>query len=259
MKAQLDHINRNFHHYRNLLYALVVVALLFIFFVKSREWCIYRGFFALDTTEIKGNNLVDPNHIITTGNIHKDMNVLTTDCSAIRNNLETHPYVKAAIVSKRYPNKMEIIIKERIPIAYLNTGKLLLIDGEGIVLPIPDTIIGNQLPVITIAPDSAYMVIPGEKLQSPEINKITNFVINTYSYSRSLYSTISEIRYNLYTRELVLFNKDNGNPVYFGTNDFDKKMRTLAKFQRLLTGKKRLRDYRYIDLRWEQQIVVKEL
>ncbi len=239
-----------------MLFFLLVFAL---FFTWSANWCHYRNFFALDSARINGNYLVASDRIIKTGNIHKKMNVLTTDCKQIRTNLETHPYVKAAIVSKRYPNKLTINIKERMPIAYLNTGNLLLIDKEGIVLPLPDKVIRNQLPVITIASDSTYKVIPGENLESPEINKITELMIDTYVVSRPLYNIISEIRYNLNTRELILFNKDTGNPIYFGNKNFDKKMYTLAEFQQMLTGKKRLSDYRYIDLRWNRQVVVKEI
>ena len=259
MKKQLGHIKNNLSIYKHLVIVLIVFVSIYFVYHQATNWCKYQDFFALDSATIGGNILVDENHIITTGNIHKDMNILTTDCKAIRNNLETHPYVKAAIVSKRFPNKMDITIKERLPIAYLNAGRLMLIDGEGIVLPIPDANITNQLPVITVVPDSVYKIIPGEKLSLQKINPITDLVIDTYSMSRALFSTISEIRYNLHTGELILFNKDNGNPIYLGNDNFAKKMRSLANFQKILAGKKRLRDYRYIDLRWSQQIVVKEL
>jgi len=258
MKKLVKHIKTNFTLYKTLIFIFTGIGVLYLIYSQTTNWCQYQNFFALDSTTIRGNNLVDAVHIIATGNIHKDMNVLTTDCKAIRNNLETHPYVKAAIVSKRYPNKMEITIKERLPIAYLNAGRLMLIDREGIVLPIPSTTI-SQLPVITVVPDSSYSIIPGEKLISSKINPITNLVINTYSMSHSLFSSISEIRYNLQTGELILFNKDTGNPIYMGVSGFAKKMVSLANFQKVLAGKKRLRDYKYIDLRWSQQIVAKEL
>lgn len=259
MKRQLDHIKKHLNLYKGMGYAILFLLIFGLLLNGSTDWCNYRNFFALDSTIIKGNYLVASDHIIKTGNIHKEMNVLTTDCRQIRTNLETHPYIKAAIVSKRYPNKLSINIKERMPIAYLNAGNLLLIDKEGIVLPLPDKVIRNQLPVITVAPDSAYKVVPGENLESPEINKITKLMIDTYILSRSLYNMISEIHYNLRSEELILFNKDTGNPIYFGTDHFAKKIHTLAKFQRVLTGKKRLSDYRYIDLRWNRQVVVKEI
>ncbi|MBN2280633.1 MAG: FtsQ-type POTRA domain-containing protein [Candidatus Marinimicrobia bacterium] len=238
---------------------LMVGGGLYLTYNKAVAWCEYRDFFALDSAIVKGNYLVDSQHILATGNIHKKMDLLKTDCKAIRNNLETHPYVKAAIVSKRYPNKLEILIKERTPIAYLNAGTLLLIDKEGIVLPIPTTRLSSQLPVVTLDPDSVYHFMTGEKLASEALFPITDLVINTYSMSRALFNTISEIRYNLQTGDLTIYNKDNGNPVYMGNRDFSKKMIILANFQKLLSGKKRLRDYKYIDLRWEKQIVVKEL
>lgn len=259
MRKQLNHIKQHLILYRNLGFSLLIIFIFFLLFHSATNWCNYQNFFALDSAIIKGNYLVAKNHIIKTGNIHKNMNVLATDCKQIRTNLETHPYVKAAIVSKRYPNKLFINIKERMPIAYLNAGNLLLIDKEGIVLPVPDKVIRNQLPVITVAPDSAYKVIPGQSMESPEINQITKLMIDTFVLSRPLYNVISEIRYNLDTAELILFNKDTGYPIYFGNNNFKKKIHSLAKFQRILSGKKRLSDYRYIDLRWNRQIVVKEI
>lgn len=259
MKKQLEHIKKYYKIYKAI---TLIFGFSFIFLfglTKATQWCQYRDFFALDTAVIHGNILVESDHIITTGNIHKNMDIYSTDCAAIRNNLETHPYVKAAIVSKRYPNKMEILIKERTPIAYLNTGKLYLIDQEGIVLPIPDAVITNQLPVISIKSDTAYQVVPGEKLNTPEVKKITQLVIDTYLLSRSLFNTISEIKYDAELTELTIYNKDSANPIYFGKGDYLKKMRMLAEFQNILTGKRRLRDYQYIDLRWNQQVIVKEI
>ena len=259
MKKQIEHIKQYFAIYKATFVVVLFLTIFLFGFNQATEWCIYRDFFSLDTAVIHGNNLVGNKHIIETGNIHKNMDILSTDCNAIRNNLETHPYVKAAIVSKRYPNKMEILIKERTPIAYLNAGSLYLIDQEGIVLPIPDAVITNQLPVITIISDTTYDVIAGEKLNTPEIKNITQLVIDTYTLSRPLFNTISEIKYEDKTGELIVYNKDSANPVYFGVNDFYKKMIILAKFQRKLTGKKRLSDYKYIDLRWNQQIIVREI
>ncbi len=259
MKKQIQHIKKHFNIYKKSMVFIIIISIFIFSYSKATKWCNYQDFFSMDTAFIHGNNLVSSEHIIKTGNIHKHMNILTTDCNSIRNNIETHPYVKAAIVSKRYPNKMDILIKERTPLAYLNTGTLYLIDREGIVLPIPDAIIRNQLPVITIVDDSSCEVIPGKKLNSPEIQEITQLVINTYSISRPLFNTISEIRYDVITKELILFNKDNANPIYIGSENFNKKMIILSKFQKLLTGKKRLRDYKYIDLRWNRQVIAKEI
>jgi len=259
MKKQIEHIKKYFKIYRMTIIVFMFLTIFLFGFNEATEWCIYQNFFSLDTAVIHGNNLVADSHIIKTGNIHKKMDILSTDCSAIRNNLETHPYVKAAIVSKRYPNKMEIFIKERTPIAYLNAGKLFLIDQEGVVLPIPESVITNQLPVITISSDTSYNAIAGEKLNTLEIKNITQLVIDTYSLSRPLFNTISEIQYEVSSGELIVYNKDSANPIYFGKDEFNKKMIILSKFQRKLTNKKRLSDYKYIDLRFNQQIIVREI
>ncbi len=254
----IHHINQNWVRYKIGVAILLFVSLFTFISFKSTQWCLYRNFFALDSVHIEGNSLVADNHIIKTGNLHHGMNLFNTDCKAIRNNLETHPYVIAAIVSKRYPNKMMIQIRERVPLAYLNTGELYFIDRDGVVLPKTSHNIADML-AITIAPDTAYNVSMGEKLHSPQIKKIIDLVIKTHSMSRPLFNSLSEIRFDIPKNQLTLFNKETGNPIYFGRQDFEKKMAYLAKFQRLLAGKKRLRDYQYIDLRWKEQIVVKEI
>ena len=49
--------------------------------------------------------------------------------------VESHPYVKAARVSRQYPATLAIEIVERQPVAILNVEPVLMIDREGIILP----------------------------------------------------------------------------------------------------------------------------
>ena len=63
--------------------------------------------------------------------------------------LESHPYVKVARISKRYPTKIKVEIVERKPIAILQIEPMVLLDKEGVVLPNVGNLNNYNLPIMT--------------------------------------------------------------------------------------------------------------
>ncbi len=243
---------------KRIIFLIISVGCVVTFFRSTLSWCEYSNFFGLDTVIISGTNLLTDDQILSVSNLYKGNNIRKIDIQITQNNIEVIPYVKAALVSKVYPNKINIHINERIPIAYLNVDELFLIDQDNILLPMPEEVIINELPIISGFSDSTYNLILGKIVSVPKISEITNIVISSYTNLKALFMTISEIQYNRKKDELNLYNVDSGNPIFLGGKNYSTKMKVLAQFQNVIAGSRKLSDYKYLDLRWENQIIVKE-
>jgi len=232
-------------------------SLIFSIIYGSINWCEYKELFNIDSIEVKGCHILTPQEIIEIVGISSETNILNLDLSSIQTKLEESPYIKAAIISKQFPNYLEILIKERVPICYINHDNLALIDGEGIALPLPKKHLETNLPVISGFDSDSLIYKLGYLVPNEELLNVVNIINETMHFSPELYSEISEIHYQK-NSNFTLYTIDGGTPIYLGKGNLSKQLNILAQFQCLLYNKRYLNDYQYIDLRWEKQIIAKE-
>ena len=232
-------------------------SLIFSIIYGSINWCEYKELFNIDSIEVKGCYILTPQEIIEIVGTSSETNILDLDLSSIQTKLEESPYIKAAIISKQFPNYLEILIKERVPICYINHDNLALIDGEGIALPLPKKHLETNLPVISGFDSDSLIYKLGYLVPNEELLNVVNIINETMHFSPELYSEISEIHYQK-NSNFTLYTIDGGTPIYLGKGNLSKQLNILAQFQCLLYNKRYLNDYQYIDLRWEKQIIAKE-
>ena len=231
---------------------------LFIMLLRgSNSWCDYTDVFDIVSINIKGNRILSRNEILKMANIDSDSSIKSLDLADIQTKLEINPYIKAASVSREYPNRINILICERVPICYINHKGLLLVDAEGIVLPVPEQSLDTNLPVISGFESDSLDYYPGYYIPNDEVLKIVQIMDATLTSAPELYSEISEIHYWNHS-SYILYTIKNGTPIYLGEKSLPEQLSILANFQDRLNGKRHLSDYQYLDLRWNKQIVVRE-
>ncbi len=80
--------------------------------------------------------------------------IFTVPLEARRRSLEEIPWVEAAVVQRVLPNRLQVHLRERTPVAFLRRGaSLWLIDAEGVILPLPEDA-SFTFPVVTGFPDT---------------------------------------------------------------------------------------------------------
>jgi len=235
-----------------------VILIILFSWLKSMDWCHYVGLFQIDTIAVRGNTILSSRNILQAADIPDNTNLRHLDIKPIQNRIEALPYVKAALVSRRFPAQINIRIRERIPICYFNADQLYLIDGEGIVLPLPDTYLSSNLPVLSGFYDQGQSFPPGQAIPESNLSQVVDLLHQTYQNAPELFHVISEMHYRKAKQDYLLYHVDGGAPIYLGNQDLFQKMDILAHFQQLLHNKKQLSDFDYLDLRWANQIVVKE-
>ena len=171
--------------------------------------------------------------------------------------IESHPYVKAARVSRQYPATLSIEIVERQPVAVLNVDPVLMIDREGIILPDKGQVNDFLVPCLSGFNPAKELYPAGQQTVSVKVQETMNLITRILDYYPVLYSNISEVTMNA-NDEYVIILAEYPTKVILGNTDVWAKIQILGKFEHSLNNKRQLSDYKYLDLRYDNQVIAKE-
>ena len=115
------------------------------YLLVSPEMALIRS----DQVEVAGNQYVPRGRVLEIFAADRNRSVLRVPLNERRRQIETIPWVEQATVRRALPNRIEVEITERTPIAFLREGSgLALVDVHGVILDRP--LKGNfHFPVIT--------------------------------------------------------------------------------------------------------------
>lgn len=106
--------------------------------------------FEIQEIEVKGAETVSKDSIIALSGINKGDNIFKVSLGQAKQNLESDPLVEVVGISRAFPDKIKIEIKQRQPhgaIAYL--GSYVIIDEKGFVVDVRDSLPVGQYPLVT--------------------------------------------------------------------------------------------------------------
>jgi len=170
--------------------------------------------------------------------------------AARRRALEEIPWVWRASVQRILPNRLRVVLEERIPVAFLRQGsELLLVDGEGVLLEKPDgvafefPVLSGFTPTLTPAERQARLALYLEFLRALDQGE--------KNYSRDISEIDLSDASNL--RAIV---SENGQAVvlHFGRGLYQEKYAAYLQ-HRPLWGKS-AEPVRAVDLRYHGQLVL---
>jgi cell division protein FtsQ len=91
-----------------------------------------------EQVQVAGNQYVPRGRVLEIFSADRNRSVLRIALNERRRQLETIPWVEQATVRRALPNRMEVEITERTPIAFLREGSdLALVDAHGVILDRP--------------------------------------------------------------------------------------------------------------------------
>ncbi len=165
--------------------------------------------------------------------------------------LKQNPYIQETYVTNKNLNELKVEVKERVPVAILvlENGELAVIDKELNILPYQ---LFNNFPDIPLIKG----VFLNGKIDSTGINGaicILNQIAT--NIDTTLYSYISEIKYNRNNKCFDLFTSDTGLKVMLGKNEeINLKIDKLECFLKSSYLSKSIAP-KYLDLRWSNHII----
>lgn len=230
----------------------IVSIIVFAFF-----WAKSTNHFNLIKVQVAGYSYLDKTEIIEWLVLPRFAALTEIDLIAIQEKLEEHFYIKAARVSRDFPSSLCLNIIERSPVAYINHSPFLLVDTDGIILPMRDEDFKFDIPTLSGFNPASELYPIGEKCLSRKVLEVVTFLNVIHREFPHFYSDISEVTVNAMD-EYVLCLSQYPTKVYLGSAVSTWQIRLLQQFRDTITGIRTLHDYKYVDLRYENQIIVKE-
>ncbi|MDE3057926.1 MAG: FtsQ-type POTRA domain-containing protein [Bacteroidota bacterium] len=237
-------------------YAVLAVMIVVSVFVLAMAF-VWRDHLMTRTVLVRGEQILTEKQVIELANIPPHIGLYDIDLTEIEQNIRRNAFVENVVVKRDAPSALRIIVEERKPIALLTTasGNMFFVDDKGMILPHIATTAAFDLPVITGA-DSTSAVIVGRLATDGDILAALDALSAARAVGRDVFHLISEIRVRHGYHDLVLYSSDAGVPIIFGKGNAVKKMAELDVFWKQVVVQEGPQNIRYIDLRFDDQIVV---
>ncbi len=215
--------------------------------LKVATWLNAQELFEFKHLKIVGTKYTQQKEILNYAKIDSSLSLFKLDLKLIAEHVKKHPLVQNAVVSRRLPSTLIIQVEEKKPIALLNQNQLLPIDANGDILNglKPDMLF--DLPIISNV----------EAGQETNIKEIVDFLNYIKKYQFPLYCEISEISFSQKVG-IYFCLVDDSIPVVLGKGNYQTKGQHFTKVLSIVKGKKQLSDVEFFDLRFENQVIVKE-
>lgn len=182
-------------------------------------------------------------------------NLFKINLKTFKENIESKPHIKDSKIFRSFPSKIEIILVERNPIAVILSDNFLIIDSDNISLPYVN--FDLTLPVLTNFKDDSDLFVFGEEVQSPSIKTAVRILDQLYKEYSDIYFSISEVSFNE-NEEFDIILKNGKTRILLGKNDLDLRIKKLNSFKKNIEKYDTLENYKSVDLRYKNQVVVKE-
>ena len=211
--------------------------------------------FSLESVKIRGNETVSSDEIfrLTGFSFGDDMFAADLREAAVR--LESNPFIRKAVIFRELPNSFSIAVIERKPFAFIALDELYCTDLSGHLLP-SRSHKNFDLPVITGIED-VNLPSYGGKIESPLFQKALNIVKILGEGPIPLYNAISEINLTP-DGEVSLIGARKGTRIYLGKSGFRNKIDRIRSLIVTVNPRGGLGRYHYVDLRFDNQVIVKE-
>jgi len=211
--------------------------------------------FPLQEIEVEGTRLLQKREILELVNLPDSTNLMALDLAKIGRRLETNPYIKRVHVFRKLPSTLYIDIVERVPVAYLSGPELVLLDGEGVVLPTPRQENPLELPVITGI--GKIRLSYGQPVGLTHLYWAAQMLGHMQEHFKNdLYRRFSELHWDRKKGWVGHFT-DLPFEVYFGRDNLSRKLLYLKGVFDYLQKKGQLAKIQYIDLRFREEVFVK--
>jgi cell division protein FtsQ len=135
------------------LIVLAIVAAVAVVVLPLRHYAMQSWRFRIDSSDnitISGNDNVSRSQILDVMAIDIDRNIFFVPLEQRKTQLEQIPWVQSASLMRLLPNRLKIVVKERVPVAFVEVNSHIeLIDANGVIMDLPaNQTIKYSFPVI---------------------------------------------------------------------------------------------------------------
>jgi cell division protein FtsQ len=238
---------------RTLKFGFLGLGLLAIALVVAAN--LWKSDLKVKRVTIEGNRIVETAELTQLIKVPKNTQLQEIDLMAVRRDIMSHHFIKDAVVERDLPATLKVTVKERVPLAIINSTEILYLDEDGVVLPHSISKQLFDLPVLTGMPDGLALA-PGAILKNADIQEALKILACTKLVNKELYHLISEVRLRN-GGDIVLYASEWGVPIIFGQGEIPSKLVRLEAFWNDIVRERGSENLQYVDLRFDDQVVVR--
>lgn len=228
--------------------------------VCSYHWLCRSDFFQVTSIDIIGSQEVSKETILQLAGVDVHANLLALDLDRMAPRIRSYGWIDTVNLRKEWPSRLRIEVRERRPVALLNTPKgLYYIDNKG--QPFAPLTGQDELdfPIITGLENA--LTFHGNSVQIDSAFERMQAILNFIGYARRGSSSlpaqnISQVHFSK-GNGVILFLADRPFPIFLGQELGKKSYSRLAKVLYWLYKKKEFQTVAYIRLDYlENKILV---
>lgn len=193
-------------------------------------------YLAINEVKISGNTKVSRPEILWMAGVNTGDNMLKISAAEIKKGLRRSPWISEVNITRKFPDRLNIEIKERKPVAFINLDSLYLVDETGVIFKKASMDDDIDLPVITglkredIEEGAAGVL--SQNARSAKASELAILAVNLIHLSagKGIFTNedISEINIDT-TYGLTLYTMQHGTRIELGDGDVEDKLTRLAK------------------------------
>lgn len=156
---------------RKLILKIIRTIILIGILIGTLIYILLSPLFNIKDVTVTGNNKLSKEEIISLSEIRTEENIFKTSKNDIKNRIKTNPYVENVKIRRKLPDKVEIIVVERVATYMLPfANSYVYINNQGYMLEITSP--KANLPIITGVSTPEENLHEGERLLSEDLVKL---------------------------------------------------------------------------------------
>ncbi len=236
-----------------LLFIFICFALLVSGFYGARYFITHSRYFNITQVEIKNDFHLSGKEALEFCRIDKNTNIFLIDLHKLRQDLlKFHPGFKQVVITRVLPNKLEINIKKRKPVAQIKSARYFLVDETYFILPQVRNFPEADLPIIQGIDIKPARLKVGQIFKNESLKEAIALIqaISTYTElkrQRLISVDVSDINN-------IFFILGDNIEIKLGDKNYARRLELLDKIISDLS--RNFNQIDYIDLRFRNPIIV---
>lgn len=202
--------------------------------------------------QVVGLERLDSDEIIKKSGINNGTPLFQIDLKEIGERLRTHPWIHTATAVRRLPDTIELRIKERKPVAFLNTGIIWTVTADSILLPLENFNQSWDMPLLRAQNTSS--LIEGDSLRDLRACALLAQLITMRQHTPRLWRDLSELFWR-HNEMWAILQKGNVE-VRLGSGVEEIRLKSLERLLAQLEAQHKLDNVESIDLRFMRRLIV---
>jgi len=241
--------------YTSILGFFITISLIIVFCLSSLKWADFKKIYQINKVNIYGSNFFDQSLIDKESLSIKNKNMFQGNLKYHKNELLKFDHIVDCKISRKFPSTINITIYEREPIALISSDELIILSSDGVCLPVEYCDL--SLPILTNFKTNPELYRKGSQTASANVMNSVELMKYTKDNHPLVYDRIYEFVFNENSEyEIVL--KNGKTKILLGSKNLSSKIMYLDSFQKTIKEEKNITDFKYIDLRYDEQVIVKE-